>query len=93
MEDDEYRLKLSHHPDGFVQFSGHGIKSGRNADGTPKGLGVFLFHFHGQLLVQRLGLTVMNLAGPTPRRLMHSAMEPLWSYEPRLVPWRTVHGG
>lgn len=38
--DDDHRLKLSHHPDGFVQFSGHGIVSGRNADGTPKGMGI-----------------------------------------------------
>jgi len=39
LEDDERRLKLSHHPDGFLQFSGEGILSGRNADGTPKGIG------------------------------------------------------
>jgi hypothetical protein len=31
--DDEHRIKLSHHPDGFVQFSGHGIISGPNANG------------------------------------------------------------
>lgn len=40
LEDDEHRLKLSHHPDGFIQFSGQGIVSGRNSDGTPKGLGI-----------------------------------------------------
>ncbi|WP_123863416.1 hypothetical protein [Burkholderia plantarii] len=31
--DDEHRIKLSHHPDGFVQFSGEGIISGPNANG------------------------------------------------------------
>jgi len=39
-EDDQHRIKLSHHPDGFVQFSGEGIVSGRNEDGSPKGLGL-----------------------------------------------------
>lgn len=33
-------LKLAHHPDGFVQFSGRGIKSGKDVNGHPKGLGV-----------------------------------------------------
>jgi hypothetical protein len=37
---DDVRIKLSHHPDGFIQFSGHGLISGRNADGTPKGIGI-----------------------------------------------------
>jgi len=36
---DSDRVKLSHHPDGFVQFSGHGVLSGRNVDGSPKGVG------------------------------------------------------
>jgi hypothetical protein len=40
IDDDEQRLKLSHHPDGFLQFSGEGIRSGREADGSPKGLAV-----------------------------------------------------
>ncbi len=36
-------VKFSYHPDGFVQFSSttnNRIISGRNSDGTPKGLGV-----------------------------------------------------
>ncbi len=40
LEDDDRRLKLSHHPDGFLQFSGEGVRSGRNPDGSPKGMGV-----------------------------------------------------
>lgn len=35
-------VKLSYHADGFVQFSGHNgsIRSGRNEDGSPKGLAI-----------------------------------------------------
>lgn len=40
LEDDDRRLKLSHHPDGFLQFSGEGIRSGREPDGAPRGLGL-----------------------------------------------------
>jgi hypothetical protein len=40
LNDDDHRIKLSHHPDGFVQFSGDGIISGRNPDGSPKGIGL-----------------------------------------------------
>jgi hypothetical protein len=40
VDDDEHRLKLSHHPDGFLQFSGQGILSGRHPSGKPKGLGL-----------------------------------------------------
>ena len=38
---DEREIKFSHHPDGFAQFSGPGITSGRNVDGTAKGMAVF----------------------------------------------------
>jgi hypothetical protein len=40
LDEDPARLKLSHHHDGFVQFSGSGITSGRHHDGKPKGIGV-----------------------------------------------------
>lgn len=40
LDDDENRLKLSHHPSGFIQFSGSGIVSGRKEGGGPKGIGV-----------------------------------------------------
>jgi hypothetical protein len=43
LDDDMHRLKLSHHPDGFVQFSGHGIRSGRHPDGSPRGIGLKSF--------------------------------------------------
>ncbi len=38
-DDDEGHLKLSHHPDGFVQFSGEGILSGKDGDNI-RGFGV-----------------------------------------------------
>jgi hypothetical protein len=34
------QLKLSHHPDGFCQFSGKGVYSGKHPDGSPNGVGV-----------------------------------------------------
>jgi hypothetical protein len=40
LDDDDKRLKLSHHPDGFIQFSGTGITSGIGPDGTIRGIGV-----------------------------------------------------
>jgi hypothetical protein len=43
LDDDRSRLKLSHHPDGFVQFSGEGIVSGRDGTGRPKGIGIMSF--------------------------------------------------
>lgn len=41
------RVKLSFHPDGFVQFSGENpqkIRSGRDENGDPKGLGILMQH-------------------------------------------------
>ena len=38
---DEGRLKLSHHASGFVQYSGDGVLSGLDENGTPKGMGLF----------------------------------------------------
>jgi len=40
LDDDERRLKISHHPDGFLQFSGEGVRSGRDEAGKPRGIGV-----------------------------------------------------
>lgn len=40
LEDTGQRLKLSHHPDGFLQFSGHGVVSGRDQAGNIRGIGV-----------------------------------------------------
>jgi hypothetical protein len=45
VDDDKQRLKLAHHPDGFLQFSGEGITSGRDSTGAPKGIGTFSWNF------------------------------------------------
>jgi hypothetical protein len=39
-DDDEGRLKFSHHPDGFVQFSGTGVLSGKDDAGNIRSMGV-----------------------------------------------------
>lgn len=40
VDDDQNRLKLSHHVSGFIQVSGQGIISGLDEDGNPKGIGM-----------------------------------------------------
>jgi hypothetical protein len=40
LDDDERRLKIAHHPDGFLQFSGEGVRSGRDPSGEPRGIGI-----------------------------------------------------
>jgi hypothetical protein len=40
VDDERKRLKISHHLDGFLQFSGEGIRSGRDANGRPRGIGI-----------------------------------------------------
>lgn len=62
LEDDDHRLKLSHHPDGFVQFSGHGVRSGKHEDGTPKGLGLQSFRLDRPTAGPAVSVTIL---GPT----------------------------
>jgi hypothetical protein len=40
LKDVQNNLKLAHHPDGFIHFSGRGLRSGKDENGVPKGLGV-----------------------------------------------------
>jgi hypothetical protein len=40
LDDDDLALKLAHHPSGYVQFSGPGVVSGKDANGNIKGVGV-----------------------------------------------------
>lgn len=39
-EGETHNLKYSHHTSGFIQFSGAGVLSGQNSDGSPKGIGI-----------------------------------------------------
>jgi hypothetical protein len=60
VDDDDHRLKLSHHPDGFVQFSGNGILSGRNSDGTPKGIGLMSWPLSRPTAGPACAVTILN---------------------------------
>ena len=60
LEDDEHRLKLSHHPDGFVQFSGHNILSGRDENGHPKGIGLMSWPMTKPTAGPVCGVTILN---------------------------------
>jgi hypothetical protein len=61
VDDPERRLKLSHHPDGFIQFSGEGVLSGRNPDGSPKGVGVMSWPLDRPVRGPALGVTVVGV--------------------------------
>jgi hypothetical protein len=39
-DDEDGRIKLSHHPSGYLHFSGKGVLSGKAEDGAIKGIGV-----------------------------------------------------
>src|SRR2546423_12523824 len=60
LDDDERRLKISHHPDGFLQFSGQGIRSGRDENGNPKGLGTHSFPLNLPTLGPSFGIEFSN---------------------------------
>lgn len=46
VDDEKKRLKVAHHPDGLLQFSGQGIRSGRDDEGNPRGLGTISWPLH-----------------------------------------------
>lgn len=60
VDDDDRRLKIAHHPDGFLQFSGHGIRSGLDSEGMPKGMGVFSWPLALPTLGPSFGLIFSN---------------------------------
>lgn len=60
-EDDEKRIKLSHHPDGFLQFSGQGIVSGKDPDGNIRGIGVMSWPLDHPARGPAFGLTMYGL--------------------------------
>ena len=62
LEDDEARLKLVHHPDGFIQFSGKGVTSGRNAlTGEPNGVGTFSWPLFRPVAGPSFGVTIIGV--------------------------------
>lgn len=60
-DDDESRLKLSHHPDGFVQFSGPGLISGRDSEGRIRGMGVMAWTLDCQFHAMAFGIVIRGL--------------------------------
>ncbi|RPI70125.1 MAG: hypothetical protein EHM47_12685 [Ignavibacteriales bacterium] len=61
LDDEEQALKISHHPDGFLQFSGKYIKSGRNADGSPKGIGIQSWTHDNPAKGPSWGISIKNI--------------------------------
>ena len=60
-EDDDKRLKLSHHPDGFVQFSGQGILSGKDSDGNIRGIGVMSWPLDNPVRGPAFGIAIRGV--------------------------------
>lgn len=61
LEDDKRTLKISHHPSGFLHFSGNGIRSGINVeDGTHKGIGVQSWTFDNPAPGPSFSVTINN---------------------------------
>jgi hypothetical protein len=60
LNDDDHRIKFSHHPDGFIQFSGEGVVSGRNPDGSPKGLGLYSWPLKNPTAGPACGVTIQK---------------------------------
>lgn len=76
LDDDQRRLKLSHHPDGFLQFSGEGVTSGRDATGRAKGIGTRSWPLHNPAMGPAFGMSFSNplelgrLSAGKPRTLV-----------------------
>ncbi len=60
-KDDEKRIKLSHHPDGFLQFSGEGIVSGRDREGNIRGMGIMSWPLDRPARGPAFGLSMSGL--------------------------------
>jgi hypothetical protein len=58
IEDRHRAVKLSHHPDGLVQFSGPGITSGRDEAGRPRGMAVESWQLDHPVAGPAFGLTI-----------------------------------
>lgn len=66
VEDERAALKLSHHPDGFVQFSGTGITSGRDDSGQPKGVGLVSWPLSDPVQGPSFGLVIFGIQHYAP---------------------------
>jgi hypothetical protein len=60
-EDDEKRIKFSHHPDGFAQFSGHGVVSGKDSEGNIRGVGVMSWPLDRPVIGPAFGISIVGV--------------------------------
>jgi hypothetical protein len=67
VDDDEKRLKLSHHPDGWVQFSGNGFISGRGSLGRSSGINMESFPL---TMNNRAGAFTITIRNPIEFKLL-----------------------
>ena len=60
-EDDDKRIKFSHHPDGLVQFSGQGITSGKDSEGKIRGIGVMSWTLDKPVIGPAFGISILGI--------------------------------
>jgi hypothetical protein len=58
---EDKEIKLSHHPDGFMQFSGAGLVSGRNDAGEIRGIGVDTWPLFNPTRGPAFGIAIADL--------------------------------
>jgi hypothetical protein len=58
---DQSRIKLSHHPDGFIQFSGKGLISGKDKDGSIRGMGVMSWPLTNPVHGPAFGIVILGV--------------------------------
>lgn len=63
---DDRRLKLSLHPDGFCQFSGDGVVSGKDDRGEIRGIGVWTHSLLDEVSGPRFGVSIQGIESFAP---------------------------
>lgn len=88
----DHRLKLSHHPSGWIQFSGRGITSGFEDDGSPRGVAVKSWPLSRPILGPAWGTVVRGIEEfepvKSPRGRWHTFHEERLSPSPQ---WNTLY--
>lgn len=60
---DDKEIKLTHHPDGFMQFSGAGLVSGRDENGEIRGIGVDTWTLYEPNRGPAFGIAITDIEG------------------------------
>jgi hypothetical protein len=58
---DQNRIKLSHHPNGFIQFSGKGLISGKDSEENIKGMGIMSWPLNKPVKGPAFGVTIIGV--------------------------------